>query len=71
LLQQTSTTSAQIQLVQKLEGKIDEHSVMPEPVPSPIKQTQSMTKVKSWEQHMDVLFQRLMVTSMHHDGDIR
>ncbi|OQS07332.1 calcium/calmodulin-dependent protein kinase [Thraustotheca clavata] len=25
---------------------------------------------QSWEEKMDVLFQKLMVTSMHHDGDI-
>ncbi|RHZ08960.1 hypothetical protein DYB26_016248, partial [Aphanomyces astaci] len=26
---------------------------------------------KVWEHKMDALFQKLMVTSMHHDGDIR
>ncbi|OQR99539.1 calcium/calmodulin-dependent protein kinase [Achlya hypogyna] len=38
------------------------------PKPSPMKLPGKPTK--SWEEKMDVLFQKLMVTSMHHDGDI-
>ncbi|KDO35319.1 CAMK protein kinase [Saprolegnia parasitica CBS 223.65] len=37
---------------------------------SPTKVIVATKPVKSWEEKMDVLFQKLMVTSMHHDGDI-